>query len=45
MSLAKPHLLQYLESYGTVVVLQGRDVIIAKSKFSPSIYLKDRVSN
>lgn len=34
------HLLQYLKRYGTVVVLQGRDVIVAESQFSPSIYLK-----
>lgn len=33
--------LQYLESYSTVVVLQRRDVIVAQSEFSPSVYLKD----
>lgn len=33
--------LQYLESYSTVVVLQRRDVIVAQSKFSLSVYLKD----
>lgn len=33
--------LQYLESYSTVVVLQRRDVIVAQSEFSPSVYLRD----
>ncbi len=37
----RSYLLQYLKSYSTVVVLQWRDVIVAKSKFSASIYLKD----
>lgn len=36
-----PYLLQYLKSYSTVVVLQWRDVIVAESKFSPSIDLKE----
>lgn len=35
------YLLQYLKSYSTVVVLQWRDVIVAESKFGPSIYLEN----
>lgn len=34
------YLLQYLKSYSAVVVLQWRDVIVAESEFSPSVYLK-----
>lgn len=34
------YLLQYLKCYSTVVVLQGRDVIVAESKLSLGIYLQ-----
>lgn len=38
------HLLQDLEGDGAVVVLQGRDVVVAQSQFGPSVYLKNTVA-
>lgn len=45
VSSLQDYLLQYLKGNGTVMVLQGRDVIITQSKFGACINLDKIIYN